>query len=77
MIYQGYIHVTKNIVRFTVCESRETMVVIKKYESVETLGGDLAMTFWFDNQAAIGMLKTSTCYHIQTIASYFLKCHSF
>ena len=37
------------MIRFVVCESRETMDVIKKYKSVETLGGDLAMTFWFDN----------------------------
>ena len=50
------------------------MDVIKKYKSVETLGCDLAMTFWFDNQAAMNYWDVKDIYlsiHIQTIASYF------
>ena len=76
MIYQGYIHVTKNIVRFTVCESRETMVVIKKYESVETLGGDLAMTFRFDNQAAMNYWGVKDICWLSH-SNFFSTCHSF
>ena len=53
----------KYIIRFVVCESKETMDVMKMYKLVETLGGDSAMTFWVDNQAAMNRWDAAG-YHI-------------